>query len=779
MKAVDGSPPWFGLGNPFPPAAVATFINSPHAELTIRTQAVRDTEEFIDSYVRAAGQGSDGDPGNARRERLAGTGRVCLIEGNYGTGKTHLAIEALSHIAAASEAGDIDTRAFYRITPGASFLALYKELVETIGQSEIQRRVREFYADVVAKSLSELPYTDDLVSELERGDAHPEDVVAHYGLREGALREQLRLRLRSVTENESFSGALVLLLEPDIDVFAWDWLAGGLPSQVLNERGIGKRLSTDDEALEALGVIALLYGRKNRRFVLVIDEFEKLALTRDPFDASRAQAFKRLLEVFHAAGALLILCSLPDIFNILPRDPGRIDKLITPSPLDEADVRWYIEETQKISFGSRMLEPFTPKGIGSLVSIAGGVAREVVRLCYFAFARASLTGNTITASEINLVARAYLPNDGVERARSEIEEILYEQGWQAERNAVVGEDNGIAVDFWIPGSASGSGCAVIVSGSVLEAVNAQELAGQLLTLRSAEPPRLVILVIGGYLPDDERQVLANALRGESLVSYNPTTFTRDFSRAIRQAFERIGEPGAAEETRGLRAELNRMARQQLNTMRAIQDLAGRTEDRLNALQASVETARPRQEAPPGNPPDVGTLPVEVERIFSVAQSSLSAYGGIDDFTTEAFAAAGQEPGATYPFVLRVRRDPDAFSGIGVATYLSDLLRSFRASVEDWSRRLESTTLTRGEGPTKAERERLQAICQAYNALYGAAPLFKLESLADVTAAAEGRQEGATAARSARRDALRRAFEGLGERVQQAASSAAGWQERAS
>jgi hypothetical protein len=73
----------------------------------------------------------------------------------------------------------------------------------------------------------------------------------------------------------------------------------------------------------------------------------------------------------------------------------------------------------------------------------------------------------------------------------------------------------------------------------------------------------------------------------------------------------------------------------------------------------------------------------------------------------------------------------------------------------------------------AQREQLQGICRAYDALYAVTPVFRFDPLPEVSNAAPGEQELlAQAAWSTRREALREAFDGLGDRVHKAALRAA-------
>ena len=71
---------------------------------------------------------------------------------------------------------------------------------------------------------------------------------------------------------------------------------GGRSSQVLVEWGVAQPISSDVLAMDALGVVALLYGRRNRRFVLVIDEMEKLALNWDRSDSAKARRSRGCLR---------------------------------------------------------------------------------------------------------------------------------------------------------------------------------------------------------------------------------------------------------------------------------------------------------------------------------------------------------------------------------------------------------------------------------------------------------------------------------------------------
>jgi Cdc6-like AAA superfamily ATPase len=768
MASVEDSGRGQVTGNPFPSLAVARARDPQLDVLTIETAAVAQVDKFVDSYLRAA---RTADGRDRSGEQLAGTGKICVIEGDYGTGKTHLAMELLGRVEAGT--GSIDARTFYRVAPG-TFFALYVGLMEhDIGQREVLARVRELYTDIVAASLRDRPFiTDDLVDRLERDEIDPQLIIDGYGLKQGALLEELRRRLGDVTQDETFSRALMLLLEPDLRPLAWDWFTGGMPGAALIERGVAKPIQTDVRALEALGVIARLYGGRNRRFVLVIDEVEKLAGAWDK--AANADAFSKLIEVFHAAGALLVVCGLSDVFEMLP-DRSRFDMVVHPSMLSSEDLRWYIEERQHEVSERRELAPFTQASVDYIIHLTGGVARHVLRICYYAYEEAAESGREITPGDIQLVARYRAPDSDPERVRDDIAELMIEQGWLADSKRVLTDVPGEMADFWIPFGDRGGGCAVLLSVSVLTDEQAQRLANRVTAITSAGADRAVVLVIGGYLTSEQRPILTDALADGSLIVYDVRTFGRVFVTAVGAARDRIvgvaeqsgRAASAGDEFRLLREEINRVVRQQASTLRAMQELSVRTEDGLDAMERAVATLPVRSvELEEARRP----LPGDLETLFGRARRSLDGYGDVRRFVDETIEVGASHPGERFPRTHQLR-EQDTFTRIGISAFLSDLLDGFSDSVQSWLGSLSRRRRARGGGPTAEETEVLRGICQTYEALYNVTPVHRLDPLPGATARLSDDQPQQLPSRSARRDALREAFDGLGDRVYQAAIDA--------
>jgi hypothetical protein len=778
MPTVTGDISWRGAENPFPPAAVARISDLRPEVPTIKTAAVREIDSEINDYLAKTAAEEAADQKKAVR-LLADNGKIIIIDGDYGTGKTHLAIEILDRVAGSPTSGAGKTRVIYHSAPGGTFLTLYTDLIgKAITPDEVLDLVLEFYADIVANTLRSRPFADNLVGQLESGDVDPQLVIDQFGLKEGSLRQELRERLSVVTGDESFSRALMLLLQPDLREAAWRWFRGGPVEQVLLEQGITKQIQTDRSALEALGVIALLYGRAGRRFVLIIDEMEKLVLTWDRSSRASAQAFKKMLEVFKSAGALLVVCGLPDIFDVLPRDPGRIDKIVRPSMLTVADVRWYIEETQEKAFEVRSLEPFTEDSLSYLIYLTGGVARDIVRFCYRAYEYAAATGLQITPSVIMRIAHNLSPGTATEMVRNEIDRILSYQGRRTEHHWPLGNSPQSTVDFWVPVGDHGTGCAILLVNSVLEEQHVVRLQEQLAAVGAAAADREVILVVSGYLAADLRPQLAAALKSGTPIEYHARSFENDFSVAINSAVRRLiptlgtdgiagsDEPGL----QALREETDRIARQQANTLRLVQELSNRllaadiaTEERLDNIQRLLKVG-----SGSGRAADTRALPPVLENMFTEAQRSLAAYGDVRKFLDESFVGAAQEAGNWFSVTYRLR-EPDVFASIGVAVFLSDLLLSMSESIRTWF-----GSLAADVDVTPFERERLRVVCRTFDALYAVTPTFKLDPLPDITSVSDDERALLSGVgKSTRRQALIAAFEGLGDRIYQAAVELAG------
>jgi hypothetical protein len=148
----------------------------------------------------------------------------------------------------------------------------------------------------------------------------------------------------------------------------------------LEERGIRRRIDDDAAALEALGVMAFLFGQQHHRFILFIDEIEKVlshTAAHRP-EESAILALKKLMESMSKTRALLVLIGLPEFQDFLPEDARqRITAVIRPSDVTANEIAEYVREANRRAGKKDSLEPFTLDSIDYLSEIAGGNSRKM------------------------------------------------------------------------------------------------------------------------------------------------------------------------------------------------------------------------------------------------------------------------------------------------------------------------------------------------------------------------------------------------------------------
>jgi hypothetical protein len=165
MSTAARKPPWRDRANPFPPAAVARVSDLQLDLLTIDTPAVSEVRSYVEAYLTAT-RAADDTFDASLEPQLADTGSVIVIAGEYGTGKTHLAMEMQAHIASIERSrtgGNPETRIIYHVVSGGTFLTLYTDIMtRRAGRQQVRARVGEFYAEIVARELRKRPFTDEL-----------------------------------------------------------------------------------------------------------------------------------------------------------------------------------------------------------------------------------------------------------------------------------------------------------------------------------------------------------------------------------------------------------------------------------------------------------------------------------------------------------------------------------------------------------------------------------------------------------------------------------------
>ncbi|WP_405886994.1 hypothetical protein OG739_20205 [Streptomyces longwoodensis] len=555
-STADSSAGWHD--NPFPASAVARYSPVDGAGLNIVTPAVAQALSYVDGYLDSPGT-----------DQAHQSGNVIAIVGEYGTGKTHLSIELLRRIKRDTSE---DVHSFYLDAPADTFLALYRDrFFAQLDRKDVRQRVAEYYADIVAEELGDSPLTEEVARLLKERQVQPHSIVQELGLSQSSFQQELQERLGRITEHEDFGTALGLFLRPEFEAAVWEWLAGHPADAVLRERGIQRTIDNDISALEAIGVFAFLYGRQDHRFVLIIDEFEKVLsrTSRSVKSEASVLAFKKLLEVFAQARSLLILGGLPDFMEVLPEDAKqRISCIVRPTALSFADAKQYIKESLGRQDGD--LSPFNEDSIAYLVELAGGNARKVIRLCYHAYEASARGGADLTRAMVRQVAREQFEVSSPDDVRSEVARILDSNGWAFESPRQITDDPLVVVDYWLPVGQNGGGCAILITQSVLHENEARELVLSARAIHSKNSSIPMILVVNGYLAEPLHAVVASEY--SRVMQYAPLRFSDDFTAAINAFIRRLEETLSEDRLSLVESKLEQLLRQTSGVRKSLEEL---------------------------------------------------------------------------------------------------------------------------------------------------------------------------------------------------------------
>lgn len=755
MTVMSGTPAEANEVNPFAHIAVARVMESERRDpVTVDTDAIRTATSIIDSFLA----GDDG--------------AVLAVLGDYGTGKSHLVMRLLRHV---REVSADAVRCLYIEAPSTGFLDVYRRFIEQFDRTELQDRVKRYYADVVAESIGDSPLTERIVAGLRGGTTDPVTVVERFALSENTLLRNLHVRLEGVTSNSAYATALMLLMRPGFESAAWSWLNGAEPDPALTERGVQDAIGTDTAALEAMGVVALLHRTNDRRFVLVIDELDKvLSLAANP-GAAVLGAFRKLLEVFRAAGAMVVLVGVPDFLEVVPPDTReRIGTKIDMPLLTADQTREFVRLSMERSFGHRAMHPFTDETIDYLVRLARGIVRHIIRLCFHAYRLATEAGTPVTMEIVGRVAREQLFLHTTEHeVREAVVAVLERNGWFYKVDHRLTDDPASKVDYWIVTDDPALGYGIVVSGSVLDDADIARLNERATAVAAARGgTSSVLLVVNGYLTTDVDAALTQVF-GARPVLYEPRSFENRLTDALTRAARFLTVPhddGAG----SVHERIDQIQRQQASIHVYLEEVgtsldrvsgrlarfAATTDEKfgdlVSMMTALTATTPPVTEARP-------ELPQDVAQLFSGALVALADLDRFDLLLRDVFDADDATDTSALRGTIRSRlRAPDAASTAGVAVLLHKAITAFRAGVTEWYR------AHVGGPPGRRERERLDVLCSTYDSIAEYLPPFHVVNLGDLVATTnEERDPMARNVRRQQQAATRDVLENLSMRVRQA------------
>ena len=537
-----------GILNPFPATAVARLAKGARELLNIETEAFIQLKTQINDYL-------------LRKDDYGKT--ICIV-GEYGTGKTHLALEVLNII---EESGDKTLHSFYLDAPSDNFLELYrKRFLPKLNRTQVLTRLDECYADVVAAELENDEIYFEISSKLRRREISAFDVVHKLGLMESKIQRQFEERLKHITEDPCFSMAFTLFHESEFEPFIWDWFNGKPPDNLLKERGITKTIDTDALALETIGVLAFLFGQQGHRFILMIDELEKVfSSTGKHFpDEATMLAFKKLFEAIGKTKALLVLSGLPEFYEALPTDAQqRISALIHPSSLSAENVVAYIRRANKKVINKDVLNPFSTDIAKYISTITGGNARKVVRICYHAFQTALIENKNVTRQIVEEVAQEQFGGQSKEDVHSEILQVIERRGWLIESEKVFEEGNKKQkANLFLPVGEEGDGIAITMVQDVFSKEDCAQTIKKTILLKKESNEGIKVasvLVVGGYLADNLLDVLNESFN--RVIVYRLRHFKNDLDSVLTGLRIKIEERSKESDIAVIKEKLEQLDRQ--------------------------------------------------------------------------------------------------------------------------------------------------------------------------------------------------------------------------
>lgn len=416
--------------NPFPVTAVANFHNNVQNNLIVETNAIKRAKTLVDTWIKN------------------NDGVTVAVQGEYGTGKTQLAIELKKYISNYDE----DTFSFICLdSPSDGFLKMYRDrFLNELTKKQVLKRLQECYSQIIIDDLKE----DDLYSEIINRQTKLMkglELVQKLGLPKSKYDRIFEKRLKDVTNNAYFVPALLLLMEPQFEDEVWKWFGGTDPSEALKERAVDFSIDNDSLALDAIGVFAFLFGQQGCKFVLFIDEMEKILSNTEEMQLGSFDALKKLFATVKATKSLLILCGLPDYYEAFPRDvQQRIGYEIKTKEITLSEVKSYISNANQLTNNIKSCSPFSDEILKIIIDISHGNIRTIIRLLYHSCNWYLNNNQDIDVKTLCMILNSVYGLD-TDNVQTGLEQMIISMGWLFKEKKESGNDNAnMVMDFWLP-----------------------------------------------------------------------------------------------------------------------------------------------------------------------------------------------------------------------------------------------------------------------------------------------------------------------------------------
>lgn len=443
--------------NPFPVTAVANFYNNMQNNMIVETNAIKQMKEIVDKWIL---EGNDGI--------------TIAVQGEYGTGKTQLAIEIQKYVQ------KCDDQRYHFIcleSPAASFLEMYKNrFLNEITKELVLDRLEECYSQIILDDLKQNEIYKKVIQ--YNSKARSIELIERFGLAKSTYDAEFEKQLEKVTQNIKFVPALLLLLESRFDKEVWEWFKGTEPTEAMKERGIKFSINDDAIALEAISVFAFLFGRQGHTFILFIDEMEKILSSTDRIKEKTFDALKKFIETVKATKSMLILCGLPDYYIALPSDTKqRIAHQIRTREISISEIEKYICKANEKVNGITSYIPFDKEILQQILDISNGNIRTIIRLLYHSANWYIEKKSKIDEKALcEILTNAY-GTANVKGTKRKLIQIFLSKGWLYKEIKVAENSENTEADFLLPsvfvkkGATDNKSIKIYLVGNVLSEID--------------------------------------------------------------------------------------------------------------------------------------------------------------------------------------------------------------------------------------------------------------------------------------------------------------------
>lgn len=416
-----------GYKNPFPVTAVANFHNDRQNDMIVRTKAIKQMEEIIEHWVSDKSDGI-----------------TVVVQGEYGTGKTQLAIQMQRYI---RQYGSAQYHFICLDSPSAGFLEMYKNrFLYELTKEEVLNRLEDCYREIIIEDLKKDRIYKAFIQ--EREDIKSQELIEKLGLAKSKYDAIFESKLERVTKNVKFVPALLLLLDLGFKEDAWNWFNGDEPSEAMRERGVRFSINDDATALESIGIFAFLFGQQGHTFVLFIDEVEKIVSSTEKIGADSFEALKKLIETTKATKSMLILCGLPDHYAALPKDVRqRIACRVKTERIVLPEIEEYVKNANENVNNERNCNPFSTRNLEDILNISNGNIRSAIRILYHSGNWYMKNQSVIDEKAMRDILADTFGSFEISDIKKGLIQIFISKGWTYEDNKFYGNTE---IDFWLP-----------------------------------------------------------------------------------------------------------------------------------------------------------------------------------------------------------------------------------------------------------------------------------------------------------------------------------------